>query len=417
MNPDLEATANATWEFVKQIDGKDYVYYEGDIDSVMQPLVANSIIVASLAVYSFALVLGLLGNGACIFIMLADEKNRSIRHFLVSLALADIIFLSMSVPMKYIIVFFYKWRLGAVVCKLEPCIELLACAASVFNIVGVTIERFVVIAMPFKARKCCSAGVTKKAALFVWALAVVCCVPGALVKRADEFGLWNDNGHATVTICTYYDALQYAYMWYRLVLLFVAPMTVVSGCYIAVVHVLRRSNKQRRLMTALTAGSIRSRPNEKKEQEHLLEFGHATQTKLQEKSHVVYEGRNQVTKMLAVIVLNFSVCWGPRLVVNIANAEATQSEVSAEYGYNMMNFKFIANMLPYIHSCLNPIIYCAMSTNFRESSRNAAVKYCSRLVSKRTLDEWCSSIPPSTTSNTRSVSCTTSNRGSSLQPC
>ena len=70
----------------------------------------------------------------------------------------------------------------------------------------------------------------------------------------------------------------------------------------------------------------------------------------------------QVIKMLILVIVLFLICWGSRLSM----------EISIKVGLNTFSqeiyfLRIAINLLPYVHSCLNPFIYSLMSKNFRRS--------------------------------------------------
>lgn len=66
--------------------------------------------------------------------------------------------------------------------------------------------------------------------------------------------------------------------------------------------------------------------------------------------------------MLILVIVLFLICWGSRLSM----------EISIKVGLNtfseeIYHLRVAINLLPYVHSCLNPFIYSLMSKNFRRS--------------------------------------------------
>lgn len=68
----------------------------------------------------------------------------------------------------------------------------------------------------------------------------------------------------------------------------------------------------------------------------------------------------QVIKMLILVVILFMVCWGPRLVMEIYLKCCLNDFSPAAY-----TLRFVFYLLPFVHSCLNPLVYCFMSSKFR----------------------------------------------------
>lgn len=70
--------------------------------------------------------------------------------------------------------------------------------------------------------------------------------------------------------------------------------------------------------------------------------------------------------MLIVIVLLFVLCWGPNIIVDMLIGLGKQTFTQEFYV-----FKWVSSLLPFVHCCMNPVIYCFMSKNFRASMAKA----------------------------------------------
>ncbi|KAK7079400.1 hypothetical protein SK128_025143 [Halocaridina rubra] len=86
--------------------------------------------------------------------------------------------------------------------------------------------------------------------------------------------------------------------------------------------------------------------------------------KHREKSEDVKKARKQVIKMLIVVVVLFLLCWGPRIIMEICINLGLQ-----KFNQIFYNFNIVFVLLPFIHCCINPIIYCFMSKNFQRSMK------------------------------------------------
>lgn len=70
----------------------------------------------------------------------------------------------------------------------------------------------------------------------------------------------------------------------------------------------------------------------------------------------------QVIKMLILVIVLFLICWGSRISMEISIKVGLES-----FSQGIYFLRVVVNMLPYVHSCLNPFIYSLMSKNFRRS--------------------------------------------------
>jgi hypothetical protein len=85
----------------------------------------------------------------------------------------------------------------------------------------------------------------------------------------------------------------------------------------------------------------------------------------------------QVIKMLILVVVLFLVCWGPRVVFEVI---LSQGELSA-YTPGVYMLRVFTKLLPFVHSCLNPIVYCFMSSKFRRRMLRCFERTCSPCAS------------------------------------
>ncbi|CAL4101056.1 unnamed protein product [Meganyctiphanes norvegica] len=85
----------------------------------------------------------------------------------------------------------------------------------------------------------------------------------------------------------------------------------------------------------------------------------------------VKKARKQVIKMLIVVLALFLLCWGPYIVVEILINIGMQS--FSQWFYVM---KTLLALLPYVHCCINPIIYVFMCKKFRRAMK----RYCIRKI-------------------------------------
>ncbi|KAI0240061.1 hypothetical protein LSAT2_009242 [Lamellibrachia satsuma] len=110
---------------------------------------------------------------------------------------------------------------------------------------------------------------------------------------------------------------------------------------------------------------------------------------LRDHNSEIREARKQVIKMLLTIIGIFLFCWGPKLILNIMKRHKLGYILHRDVAFYIM---LVIHLLPYIQSCVNPIIYSIMSNNFQRSLRSACHTYChcrsrcSRLVRRQSSD-------------------------------
>jgi hypothetical protein len=120
-----------------------YFYY-GDIENLKKPWVRNSHFIPTVTIYSLAFLVGIIGNSLVIFAVFGDRKSRSVtKNFMVSLAVADILFLLVCVPYQTVGYTISNWSLGSAMCKIFGFVEMLTAVASILNLSSVSVERSV----------------------------------------------------------------------------------------------------------------------------------------------------------------------------------------------------------------------------------------------------------------------------------
>eukprot|EP00106_Octopus_bimaculoides_P022177 XP_014789619.1 PREDICTED: galanin receptor type 1-like [Octopus bimaculoides] len=126
----------------------DLYFYE-DLEKLRLPGVQESYFCLTVTVYSLTFLLGLLGNSLVIFAVCGDRKPRSVTSlFMVSLAVADLMFILVCTPYELVRYFKPHAEGGAPVCKLASFVDMLSAVASILNLTSISVERFCV-ASPF----------------------------------------------------------------------------------------------------------------------------------------------------------------------------------------------------------------------------------------------------------------------------
>lgn len=122
----------------------DYSLYLEDLSSVRQKWTDDRAFLPAAVIYGLTFFFGVLGNSLVISALLCDQKSRSVTSsFLVSLSVADLIFLVICVPYEIVAKQSTGWVTGTAMCKLGGFVEMLSAAASVLNLTAVSIERSV----------------------------------------------------------------------------------------------------------------------------------------------------------------------------------------------------------------------------------------------------------------------------------
>jgi len=122
----------------------DYFFYVTDLDAVRQSWTDDRAFYPSTVTYGLTFALGLIGNSLVLVALLGDRKSaRNVTTILmVSLAIADLLFLLICVPYEMANKFISYWAAGVTLCKLAGFVEMLSALASVLNLTAVSVERY-----------------------------------------------------------------------------------------------------------------------------------------------------------------------------------------------------------------------------------------------------------------------------------
>ncbi|KAL5016000.1 hypothetical protein ScPMuIL_005589 [Solemya velum] len=358
---------NDEFSYSEGIDYDPY-FYEGDIENLRKPWIQEPHFIPTTVIYGCAFLLGIVGNSLVIFAVASERKSRSVTSSLmVSLASADLIFLIVCVPYTTCQYVIHNWNVGEALCKISGFVEMLSAVASILNLSAVSIERFFVIVMPMKSRQLCTAGNTKKIIFCVWVLSIVFSSPTFFVMETNGYTYHNNETTVVIQMCAdegVADDQRLAFALYRAMIMFALPTVIMVLCYTAVIYVLWVSSKELLRLTEFSRPGKMAADKSSRASKRLLPH-HP-----REHSVEVLRARKQVIKMLLAVISVFLLCWGPSLIIQVL----LRLNLRIFHNHTAFAIKIALGCLPFIQSCLNPIIYGFMSKNFRKSMKSA----CSR---------------------------------------
>ncbi|GAB6032757.1 hypothetical protein CHUAL_011624 [Chamberlinius hualienensis] len=311
--------------------------------------------------------------------------------FLVSLAIADLLLLLVCVPLESVNMFLLSWKQSEALCKMASYVKTLSAVASILNLTAVSFERYVVIVFPIRSRALCTMSNCRKALIVVWLVAFVLSTPSVLTKRIDPYTYYNNVSRITIYYCLEDKTeaqLSVIISFYQFTIMFALPLLLMTFCYAWVIKELWMStvtmsamtrinssarfdsrssissslrNSATQPTTATTALMVTSSTAKTPSASSTNSFLHRNSpTRLSGNSDDVRHARKQVIKMLILVIVLFLICWGPHLILNILQKQGL--EYFTPFVYSLRN---TFTLLPFVHSCLNPIIYSIMSSNFR----------------------------------------------------
>ncbi|KAI4877237.1 hypothetical protein NFI96_001375 [Prochilodus magdalenae] len=143
--------------------------------------VYSKVLVTVIYVVLFAV--GCLGNSVTLYTLLTKKSlqnlQSTVHYHLASLAVSDLLILVLSMPIEIynFIWVHHPWAFGEAVCKGYYFLRDGCSYATAFNIASLSVERYMAICHPFKAKSAMSRSRTKKLISGMWAAAFLLATP------------------------------------------------------------------------------------------------------------------------------------------------------------------------------------------------------------------------------------------------
>ncbi|XP_074144891.1 neurotensin receptor type 1 isoform X1 [Sminthopsis crassicaudata] len=305
------------------------------------------------AVYVTLFVVGTVGNSVTAFTLVRKKSlqnlQSTVHYHLASLALSDLLILLLSMPIELynFIWVHYPWAFGDAVCRGYYFLRDACTYATALNIASLSLERYMAICHPFKAKSIMSRSRTKKFISCIWLLSFLLAIPmlftmGQMNAKQSE----DPNGLICTTIVdisTVKIVIQV-----NAFISFLFPMVVIS------------------VLNTIIADQLTIMFHQAAQQNQVCTIG-GQQTML---SMSIEPSRVQALKhgvrVLRAVVIAFVVCWLPYHVRRLMFCYIPSNHWSP-FLYDFYHyFYMLTNVLFYVSSTINPILYNLVSANFRQ---------------------------------------------------
>ncbi|MBN3302690.1 GHSR protein, partial [Amia calva] len=267
--------------------------------------------------------------------------------YLSSMAVSDlVIFLSLPFDL-YRLWKYFPWVFGEFVCRLSHYVNEGCTYATILHITALSIERYLAICFPLKAKVVVTKRRVKYVILCLWAFALVSAAPVIIL-----FGVGYDNNtypDYSTRQCKYTSyaissGLLYMMIWVSTAYFFL-PMLCLTFLYGSIGRKLWRSRND-----------IRGPNSTNRERSH-----------------------RQSVKILAVVVLAFVICWLPFHIGRNLFTHVDNNYYMAELS---QNFNIVSMVLFYLSASINPVLYNLMSRKYRAAAHRLLLR---RRSSQRAL--------------------------------
>lgn len=238
-------------------------------------------------IYLLIFLVGAVGNTlTCIVILRHRFMRTPTNYYLFSLAVSDLLVLLLGMPLElYDMWSNYPFLLGASGCYFKTLLFEAVCFASILNVTALSVERYIAVVHPLKAKYVVTRNHAKRVIVTIWVLSVVCSIPNTSLHGLQPLYVPGRGRVPDSEICT----LVKPRLTYNLIIqittiiFFFLPMGTISVLYLLIGLQL----KKEKMLEALGAKTSSSRNC------------HNTQGQKKIK-------RRQVTKMLCESVLGMA---------------------------------------------------------------------------------------------------------------
>ncbi|XP_020290574.1 growth hormone secretagogue receptor type 1 isoform X2 [Pseudomyrmex gracilis] len=317
----------------------------------------------SMVVCITVMVLGIIGNLMVPLVVLRSKDMRnSTNIFLVNLSIADLAVLLICTPTVLIEVKSGPeiWPLGEHMCRAVPFVELTVAHASVLTILAISFERYYAICEPLRAGYVCTKARATFLCFVAWVTAAVCTSP-ILLMVTYEIERKADGTFTPICSTPASTTWMTCFLVTTIVGFFVLPLFILIFLYTVIAK-------------------------------HLM----ANPTISRGPANNLLKYRKQVVMMLGTVVLCFFLCLLPfrafTLWIIIVPPKMVVS-LGIESYYSLLYF---CRVMIYVNSAINPIVYNAMSSKFRENF----LKLCCLKRTKRKKKKTSGRTPTYTTGST-----------------
>ncbi|KAM4633833.1 uncharacterized protein ACJ7VT_021629 [Polymixia lowei] len=266
--------------------------------------------------YSFVFIFGFIGNGLVVCVLMKHRSQTNLTDIcLLNLALSDLLFV-FSLPFLSHYVAAAEWIFGDSVCRLVTGIYSLGFYSSIFFMVVMTLDRYVVIMHSRTVARYRTLRMGIALTLVVWIMSLCVSLPTLLFTQVrNESSVWR---------CDFYPEnntwKEFNYLAMNILGLLV-PLLVMGVCYSRITPTLLR---------------IRSAK------------------------------KHRVVKMIVIIVVVFFLFWTPYNVVIFLMFLQSKSLLESDCNFSSrMSLSIqVTESIAFIHCCLNPIIYAFVGQKF-----------------------------------------------------
>ncbi|CAL8143779.1 unnamed protein product [Orchesella dallaii] len=305
------------------------------------------------------IVLGVPGNLITIIALARCKKVRNATaYFIINLSACDLMFCCFNLPLAASMFWYRTWVLGDTLCRLFPFFRYGLMAVSIFTVLAITINRYVMIGHPRVYPRLYRTRYLGVMILLIWLGSFGALVP-TLLGVWGKFALDRKIGSCSIL----QDDNERSPKQFLFIIAFVLPCCAIIVCYARIFFIVRKATANLRpVEIPSSAGNV----NHSLETESLSP-DQATilrRSSARPSIAVIHQKGKMTNKdrkllwMILVIFGAFVVCYLP-----ITAFKVVGNHINATW--NILGYLMI-----YMTTCINPLVYVLMSSDYRQAYTN-----------------------------------------------
>ncbi|KAK2167921.1 hypothetical protein LSH36_22g04049 [Paralvinella palmiformis] len=276
-------------------------------------------------IFGSIITIGIVGNVLVVCVIATTRKLRTVTNYLLlNLAMADILFLLLCGPLTVVHYALMQWPLGDSLCRMIQYFLYVTCYVTIYTLVTVAAVRYTLVVKGSVSPYVTNTSYTIYVIFLIWFVSLLINIPVPLTYGVNSN---NDNVTECVISCQV-NGQTFFSLFFGFA--YVIPLAIIGTFYVILVRHLAAERRHSMVRQANGSGS-------------------------KEKS-------GHVTRVLACVVVVFTVCWLP---LHIHLLWGSFGHLPASFGYKMS--LIVWHSLVFLNSALNPIIYSFVSAEFREA--------------------------------------------------
>ncbi|CAF0733839.1 unnamed protein product [Rotaria sordida] len=311
------------------------------------PLFAGQVL---LIFYCLIFIFGFIGNSMVIYVAIRKKNYRNVTNcYVINLAIADLLFLTLSIPYTTYLGVKNSYPFGNIVCKIYTYLAYGFLQATCNILAMMSIDRFLYIVRPKSKLRWRTPHNAFIICIIIWACSLILIIPYHVVSRvltsaSIACGMAE---HENLIVCLFPFCSYYA-----------IPLIVIIVCYTNLaLHVIRTSRK----MADIVNTKSFHQTVQLKQRRVTRMYLPVSEAK-KEMINSCVKWRDKVI----VVTLAFAICWLPIHILELmkcGNPQLLNSLIQL-YPKVLYSIRGFTHALAYLNSCLNPYLYALLNRNF-----------------------------------------------------